>query len=109
MIAVLNLFDLIPGREKEYAKYLRLVQPILDRHKAQVMVYGTTRMTFMGADPQEYCGIIGYPSMRHLRAFSTDPEFEAIRHLRDNSTTNYVLSVIEHAGSLAAAADVLEK
>ena len=109
MIAVLNLFDIIPGRERDYAKYLRLVQPILDRHKAKVLVYGTTRMTFIGADPQEYCGIIGYPSMKHLRAFSTDPDFENIRHLRDESTKNYVLSVVEEIGTLAAAAEMLEK
>jgi uncharacterized protein (DUF1330 family) len=95
LIVVLNLFDIVPGREAEYAQYLRRVQAILDRHEATVLVYGLTRMVYMGTAEQQFCGMIGYPSLKHLRAFSHDPDFEAIRPLRDNSTTNYCLTAIE--------------
>jgi uncharacterized protein (DUF1330 family) len=95
LIVVLNLFDIIPGRENDYAQYLRRVQAILDRHEAKVLVYGLTRMVYMGSAQQQFCGMIGYPSLKHLRAFSRDPDFEEIRPLRDNSTTNYVLTAIE--------------
>lgn len=108
MLVVLNLFNIIPGKEKEYATYLRRVQPILDRHRARVLVYGQTRMTFMGTEPQEFCGIIEYPSMRNLRQFSSDPEFEAIRPLRDNSTSDYVLSAVEEFSTMDDAAEMLE-
>ena len=37
MIVVLNLFDLIKGRDKNYAMYLRRVQSILDRHGAKIL------------------------------------------------------------------------
>lgn len=95
MVVVLNLFDIIPGCEKSYAEYLRRVQSILDRHEAKVLVYGLTRMVYKGSAAQQYCGMIGYPSLKHLRAFSRDAEFEEIRPLRDDSTTNYVLTAIE--------------
>lgn len=108
MIVVLNLFDLIPGKEADYARYLRAVQPILDRYGAQVLLYGLTRMVYMGACTQEYCGLIAYRSLDDLRKLSRDPEFVKIRPLRDNSTSNYVLTAIEQFATMNDAAKYLE-
>ena len=108
MIVVLNLFDIIPGREKDYARYLRQVQPILDRYGARVLLYGLTRMVYMGPCTQQYCGMIAYRSVADLRKLSHDPEFEAIRPLRDNSTSNYVLTAIENFETLNHAVAYLE-
>ena len=95
MIVVLNLFDIVPGKEKDYAQYLRRVQPILDRYQAKVLLYGLTRMVYMGACNQQFCGLIAYEDLDSLRNLSRDPDFVAIRPLRDNSTSNYVLTAIE--------------
>jgi uncharacterized protein (DUF1330 family) len=108
LIVVLNLFDIISGREREYAEYLRRVQPILDRYCAKVLLYGLTRMVYMGDCTQEYCGLIAYQSLDSLRMFSHDPEFLAIRSLRDNSTRNYVLAAIEGFPTLGDAVHRLE-
>ena len=108
MIAVLNLFDIKPGKEQQYADYLRRVQPILDRHGARVLLYGLTRMIAMGNCTQQYCGLIAYESLDSLRQLSHDPEFLSIRPLRDNSTKNYVLTAIEGFPSMADAAAYLE-
>ena len=105
---VLNLFDIIPGKEKDYAQYLRRVQPVLDRHRARVLVYGLTRMIYKGGVSQEYCGIIEYPSLRNLKQFSHDPEFENIRSLRDDSTKNYLLTAIQDFPTMDDAAEFLE-
>ena len=105
---VLNLFDIIPDKEKDYAQYLRRVQPILDRHRARVLVYGLTRMIYKGGVSQEYCGIIEYPSLRNLKQFSHDPEFEEIRPLRDDSTKNYLLTAIQDFPTMDDAAEFLE-
>ncbi len=105
---VLNLFDIIPGKEKDYAQYLRRVQPILDRHRAKVLVYGLTRMIYKGGTSQEYCGIIDYPSLRNLKQFSHDPDFEEIRPLRDDSTKNYLLTAIQDFPTMDDAAEFLE-
>lgn len=105
---VLNLFDIIPGKEKNYAQYLRRVQPILDRHRARVLVYGLTRMIYKGGVSQEYCGIIEYPTLRNLKLFSHDPEFEKIRPLRDDSTKNYLLTAIQDFPTMNDAAEFLE-
>jgi len=109
VIVVLNLFDIVPGQEAQYAEYLRRVQPILDRYGAEVLLYGLTRMIYMGNCTQQYCGLIGYRSLADLRKLSHDPEFLAIRPLRDNSTTNYVLTAIEGFESMNDAATYLEK
>lgn len=108
MVVVLNLFDIIPGRQKQYAEYLRRVQPILDRHKAKVLLYGRTRMIHMGDCRQEYCGLIQYPGLEALRDLSHDPEFKEIRPLRDESTTNYVLTTVESFETMNHAAVFLE-
>jgi len=109
VIVVLNLFDIVPGRERDYAEYLRRVQPILDRYGAEVLLYGLTRMIYMGDASQQYCGLIAYRNLADLRKLSHDPEFEKIRSLRDNSTTNYVLTAIEGFETMTAAAEYLEK
>jgi len=109
VLVVLNLFDMIPGKEKDYAEYLRRVQPILDRYGARVLIYGRTRMVYMGACRQEYCGLVAYPDSKALAAFSHDLEFKAIRPLRDESTQNYVLTVIESFETLETAIDHLEQ
>jgi uncharacterized protein (DUF1330 family) len=108
VIVVLNLFDIIPGREAQYARYLRRVQPILERHEARVLVYGLTRAIYMGSATQQYCGLIAYPSLRRLKALSNDPGFQEIRPLRDESTENYVLTTIEDFETLNHAVDYLE-
>jgi uncharacterized protein (DUF1330 family) len=108
VIVVLNLFDIVKGRETRYAEYLRRVQPILDRYDAKVLLYGMTRMIYMGDCLQEFCGMISYPSLSELRALSHDPDFEAIRSLRDDSTTNYVLTAIESFDTLDDAVALLE-
>lgn len=108
MIVVLNLFDIIPGCEKQYAEYLRRVQPILGRHGAKILLYGLTRTVYMGQCQQEYCGLIGYPDLAAMKALSGDSEFRQIRPLRDNSTTNYVLTAIEDFETLNHAAAYLE-
>ena len=108
MIVVLNLFDIIEGREKQYAEYLRRVQPILDRFGAKVLLYGLTRMTYMGDHTQQYCGLIAYNGLEDLRELSHDPQFLEIRPLRDNATKNYVLTAIEGFPTMQDAADYLE-
>ena len=108
MIVVLNLFDIVKGRESQYAEYLRRVQPILDRYGAKVLLYGMTRMIYMGDCLQEFCGLIAYPSLSELRALSHDPDFVAIRSLRDDSTKNYVLTAIESFETLNDAIALLE-
>jgi len=108
VIVVLNLFDIIPGRQREYAEYLRKVQPILDRYGAQVLLYGLTRMIYMGNCSQQYCGLIGYRNLSDLRELSHDPDFVRIRPLRDDSTTNYVLTTIEGFETMNDAAEYLE-
>ena len=108
MLVVLNLFDIIPGREKQYAQYLRRVQPILDRHGAKILVYGLTRMVYFGAADQAYCGLIGYPDIKAFKKFSGDPEFREIRPLRDNSTSRYILTAIEDFETLNHAVEFLE-
>ncbi len=108
MVVVLNLFDIIEGSEKQYAEYLRRVQPILDRFGAKVLLYGLTRMIYMGNCAQQYCGLIAYNGLEDLRELSHDPEFIKIRPLRDNSTKNYVLTAIEGFPTMHDAASYLD-
>lgn len=108
MIFVLNLFDVIPGREAKYAQYLRRVQPLLESHGAQVVLYGQTRAVFMGRCGQQFFGLIAYPDLQALRALSHDDRFLEIRPLRDESTTNYCMTAIEDFATLAEAAEYLE-
>jgi len=108
VIVVLNLFDIVPGKQADYARYLRQVQPILERHGARVLLYGMTRMVYMGSCTQQYCGLIAYEGLQRLRELSHDPDFLRIMPLRDGSTQNYVMTVIEDFETMNHAAEYLE-
>jgi len=108
VIVVLNLFDMVAGSETKYAEYLRKVQPILDRYGARVLLYGQTRMIYRGDCNQQFCGMIAYQSLDDLRKLSHDPDFRQIMPLRDESTTNYVLTAIEPFDTLDDAVKYLE-
>jgi uncharacterized protein (DUF1330 family) len=108
LIFVLNLFDVVTGREDRYAQYLRRVQPLLDHHGAKVILYGQTRAVFMGRCSQQFFGLIAYPDLQALRDLSHDPGFAQIRPLRDESTTNYCMTAIEDFATLNEAAAYLE-
>ena len=108
MIVVLNLFDIQKDCENVYAEYLRRVQPVMDRHRAKVLLYGLTRMIHQGSCSQEFCGLIAYEDIESLRSFSRDPEFNELRSLRDSSTSNYVMTTIEDFTSMLDAAEYLE-
>ncbi|MBN2375571.1 MAG: DUF1330 domain-containing protein [Sedimentisphaerales bacterium] len=95
MIAVLNLFDIIPGKEAQYAEYLTAVQPLLERYQAKVIWYGRIHSICWGNCRQEYCGLIAYPSMNVLKRLSRDLDFKRIRPLRDESTSNYAMTISE--------------
>lgn len=108
VIVVLNLFDIVPGRQGQYAEYLRRVQPILDRFEAKVLLYGLTKFVYMGSCTQQYCGLIAYRTLDDLRRLSHDDEFNEIRPLRDHSTRNYVLTAIESFPTMMDAVAYLE-
>jgi len=108
VIVVLNLFDIVKGCEEQYAEYLRRVQPILDKYGAKILLYGMTKMVYFGDCDQEFCGLIAYPSLTELRVLSHDPDFLAIRPLRDDSTKNYVLTAIDSFDQLDDAVKLLE-
>ncbi|MCD6364856.1 MAG: DUF1330 domain-containing protein [Planctomycetes bacterium] len=108
MISVLNLFDIVPGRQKQYAEYLRRVRPLLEKYGAKLLVYGQTRMVYMGNCTQEYCGIVSYPNVESLKGLSHDEQFKAIRLLRDDSTTNFVMTTIEEFKNIDAAIEHLD-
>jgi len=108
LIVVLNLFDILPGKEREYADYLRRVQPLLERYGAKVLVYGLSRTVYMGSCDQRYCGLIGYPDLESLKRLSHDPEFHEIRSLRERSTTNYIMIALEDFETLNHAVEYLQ-
>ena len=108
MITVLNLFDILPGQHPRYADYLRAVAPILERHGGRVLCYGRTQAVYFGEAKQEFCGLVQYPSLAAMEALSADASFRAIRPLRDNSTTNYVLTVIEDFDTMQTAIDFMD-
>ena len=95
MIAVLNLFNIRPDRAEQYQTYLQQVKPLLARHGAKILFYGVTRMVCLGQLPQQYCGLVLYPDMAALRALSHDPDFKRIQGLRDASTSDFEMVVLD--------------
>lgn len=95
MIGVLNLFNIDPAKQALYDDYLRQVRPLLTRYQSQILFYGKTRIVCLGHYTQEYCGLVLYPDMRAVKGLSNDPDFKRIRKLRDASTTDFEMVILD--------------
>jgi uncharacterized protein (DUF1330 family) len=95
MLGVLNLFNIIPARQDLYDSYFRQVRPLLKRYQATILFYGKTRIVCLGDYPQEYCGLVVYPDMHAVKGLSGDPDFRRIRTLRDRSTSDFQMVILD--------------
>lgn len=95
MIGVLNLFNIDPAQQARYDDYLRQVRPLLARYQSKILFYGKTRIVCLGDYTQEYCGLVVYPDMQAVKNLSNDPEFKRIRRLRDESTSDFEMVILD--------------
>jgi len=95
MIGVLNLFNIIPAKQDLYDAYFKQVRPLLTRHQARLLFYGRTRIVCLGDYNQEYCGLVLYPDIHAVKSLSIDPDFKRIRKLRDGSTSDFEMVILD--------------
>ncbi|MFC1764061.1 DUF1330 domain-containing protein [Planctomycetota bacterium] len=95
MLGVLNLFNIIPEMQELYDRYLEEVQPLLTRYNSRILFYGKTLIVCLGDYTQEYCGLVIYPDMKAVKGLSNDPDFKRIRILRDESTTDFEMVILD--------------
>lgn len=102
MLYALNLFDI---EDKEmYREYMRIAGPVVQELGGELIVMGRLAddhpmimpgTTFGGS--QRWCVIATYKTKEDVLTFWEHPDNLAIKHMREDSTSNYVWALYEPA------------
>ena len=92
-VVMLNLLRFNEGGQVKYGEYSRSVLPFLERYGAEVVYFGTGSTALVAESGQDWDAVIlvRYPSREAFTRMVSDPEYQAITHLRSESLTEAVL------------------
>lgn len=79
------------GGAEKYREYMRAASPIVQRHDGRKSTGGTPDKAVIGEFDADLIFFVEWPSWDAFKAFLADPDFEAIRHLREEAITDSLL------------------
>ena len=79
------------GGAEKYLEYMRAAFPIVQRHGGKKSTGGTPDKAVIGTFDADLIFFVEWPSWAAFKAFLADPEFEAVRPLREAAITNSLL------------------
>ena len=79
--------------EDKYVEYARLATEIEDRHGGRPLVVSNALEVVEGERPAERTVILEFPSIEHVRAWYSDPDYQELIPLRQDATSSHVLFV----------------
>lgn len=75
-------------------QYAEAVMPILARHGGEALVVDGESCVMEGKAPHQSV-VVKFPSVEAARGFYNSPEYQAIRHLRTDHSTDGSLVIVE--------------
>lgn len=75
-------------------RYAEAVMPILQAHGGQALVVDAATSVLEGEAPHQSV-VVKFPSVEAAKAFYHSDEYQAIRHLRTDHSTNGSLTIVE--------------
>jgi uncharacterized protein (DUF1330 family) len=79
------------GGAKKYQEYMRAVFPVVQRHGGRKATGGTPDKALIGTFDADLIFFVEWPSWEAFQAFVEDPEFVAIRPLREEALVDSLL------------------
>lgn len=79
------------GGAEKYREYMRAAFPIVQRHGGRKTTGGIPDKAVIGDFGADLIFFVEWPSWEAFNNFLADPDFEAIRHLREEAITDSLL------------------
>jgi len=90
--AMLNALWFKPdGGAERYTEYLKAAGPLVAKHGGKPRPRYIPEQALIGEFDADLVFFVEWPSFTVFQAFITDPEYQAIRHLREEAITNSLL------------------
>ncbi len=91
-VYMLNVLWMKPdGGGAKYREYLRAAAPILKRYAGKMLDSLVPEQAIIGSFDADLVFTVQWPSWSVFEQFVTDPEYEAIRHLREEAIRDSLL------------------
>lgn len=96
MVYALNVFNLVAGREKDYAEYSVKAGKIIYALDGRVVTSGWKPLRSIHGDRQrQYFIVVEFPSEEVFQQFLDEGERQDIHPLREDATTDYIWTLYE--------------
>ncbi len=79
------------GGATKYREYLRTAAPLLKRHGGRKLESYVPEESLIGTFDADLLFVVEWPSWEAFQAFVHDPDFEAVRPLREAAITDSLL------------------
>ncbi|MEM7411427.1 MAG: DUF1330 domain-containing protein [Myxococcota bacterium] len=93
MIYALNFFDLAPGAEDAYRRYMRETAPLLEGLDAQPVVAGHPPVRTLSGEGRQYLVVMRFGSLDDFETLMERQAEAGVGHLRERATRNYSWTV----------------
>ena len=91
-IYMLNVLWFKPeGGTKRYNEYLRAAGPIVAKYGGKKLSSYLPEEAIIGEFDADLVFVVEWPSWERFQSFVSDPEFKAVRHLREEAITKSLL------------------
>ena len=95
MIYVLNLYDIVDGKEETYKEYVRQSVLLMDGIEVEPVVACHKPLKEMSGNSRGHMIIARFGSMKDFDFFMERQEDKNIQNLREESTENYIWTMYE--------------
>ncbi len=79
------------GGEEMYRAYVKAVTPLLDQHGAKIGTGYKPNRSFIGEFDADLFFVVEWPSWDAFMAMANSPEYDKIRHLREDALEKSLL------------------
>lgn len=90
-VYVVNAYDIHDF--ETFKEYPPQVAPLLEKHGAKLLAMQTNPKALEGT-PRTMNAIVEFPSEEAVYKFYDDPQYQSIIHLRQNSTSNCTMIIL---------------
>lgn len=94
---VLAMTSLRPNADEALKTYLAVVTPLMEKAGARLLSRHSVAENLSASEPPQFVSMVEYPDADAIRLVFEDPEYLALRRVRDAAFSRYDICVLESA------------
>lgn len=98
MIYALNVYDIIPGKESTYARYVESIAPLFENFDMAVAAAGQNPIREISGQTRNHFALVQFADIENFDGFMAALKENDFHRLREESTDNYLWTIYEAWG-----------